>query len=128
MWEAYDLQNQDLLWAAIPFMGGIAGKQQAPCGAVSSAAVSLAFRYRRPLQEKEAAKEARNKIRALAHELVEEFEKQFGTIVCLQLIGFETSTPEGRKRFRESELWKEKCGKAVAWTIEKLYAFEAREP
>ncbi len=46
MWEAYELDNEDLLWAAIAFSGGIAGQQQAPCGAVSASAVCLGLRHR----------------------------------------------------------------------------------
>jgi len=47
MQEAYGIKNKDLLWAATVFRGGIAGNQQAPCGAVSASALALGFRHRR---------------------------------------------------------------------------------
>jgi C_GCAxxG_C_C family probable redox protein len=126
MWEACDLKNEDFLWAGIPFLGGIAGQQQAPCGVVSSSAVFLGLRHRCSLQDKEQAKPARTKVRALAQELVKEFEQKFGTIICRDLIGFNTSDPEESKKFRESNIWREKCNKALEFAIDKLYEFEDR--
>jgi len=63
MWEAYELGNEDLLWASTAFNGGIASHQQAPCGAVSSSAVCLGLRHRCSLAEKEKAQEARLRAR-----------------------------------------------------------------
>jgi C_GCAxxG_C_C family probable redox protein len=126
MWEACDLKNEDFLWAGIPFLGGIAGQQQAPCGVVSSSAVFLGLRHRCSLQYKEQAKLARTKTRAFAQELVKDFEKEFGTITCRDMIGFNTSDPEENKKFRESNLGREKCYKAMEFAIDKLYEFEDR--
>ncbi len=126
MWEACDLKNENLLWAGIPFLGGIAGQQQAPCGVVSSSAVFLGLRHGCSLQEKEKAKKARTKIRSFAQELVKGFEKEFGTINCREMIGFNTSDPEENKKFRESKIWREKCNKAIEFAIDKLYEFEGR--
>ena len=56
MWETYDLGNEDMLWAAIAFNGGIGGQQQAPCGAVSASVVCLGLRHRCPLTETQKAK------------------------------------------------------------------------
>jgi C_GCAxxG_C_C family probable redox protein len=127
MWEAYGLENEDLLWASIPFMGGIAGQQQAPCGVVSSSVVSLSFRHRCSLQDKEEAKKARNKIRKHAGELVNAFEKNFGTIVCRELVGLNFSNPLEYKRFSEAASWRERCNKAIEFGIDTLYEFEQRE-
>ena len=55
MWETYELGNEDLLWSCIAFNGGIGGQQQAPCGAVSAAAVCLGLRHSCPLTEKQQA-------------------------------------------------------------------------
>ena len=64
MWEAYDLENEDFLWTGIPFLGGIGGFQNAPCGVVSAAAVCLGLRHRCPLADKERAHQARQAVRA----------------------------------------------------------------
>jgi C_GCAxxG_C_C family probable redox protein len=127
MWEAYGLENEDFLWASIPFMGGISGHQQAPCGVVSSAVVCLSFRHRCSLQDKENAKKARNKIRADASQLVKAFEKNFGTIVCRDLVGLDLSNPFEYKRFSEAASWRERCNKAIEFGVDMLYELETRD-
>ncbi|RJR18017.1 MAG: C_GCAxxG_C_C family protein [Desulfobacteraceae bacterium] len=124
MWESKELGDENLLWSCIAFMGGIAGRQQAPCGVVSSSAVFLGLRHRCSLEDKAKAKEARIKIREQASELVNGFEKEFGTIICRELISFDTSDPEEYRKFRESGIWRQKCNKAIEYAIDKLYDFE----
>ncbi len=132
MWEAYDLGNEDFLWAGIPFMGGIGGEQQAPCGAVSASAVSLGLRHRCSLADKEKVKQARNAARQDAGKLVRDFTKQFGDITCRGLLGIDFSKPGEYQKFLESGVGKDKCEKYVQYVIEKLYEFEdeksAHEP
>ena len=124
MWEAYELGNEDFLWTCIPFMGGISSQQQAPCGAVSASAVSLALRHRCDLKDKERAKKARTTIRHLSGEVVRRFQEAFGNISCLDLVGFDFSEPGAYKRFRESGVWKEKCNNYIRFIIETLYELE----
>ena len=122
------MQNEDFLWAGIPFLSGISGQQQAPCGAVSAAAVAIGLRHRCPIEDKQNAKRARNLIRRSAGLLVEEFTRQFGGITCGDLLGIDFSKPGEYKRFREAGIWKDKCEHYVRFIIEKLYAFEALPP
>jgi hypothetical protein len=124
MWEAYDLGNEDFLWAGIPFMGGISGEQQAPCGAVSASAISLGLRHRCSLADKEKAEQARNTARQYSGKLVRAFTKQFGDITCRGLLGIDFSKPSEYQKFRESGVWKDKCEKYIQYIIEKLYEFE----
>ena len=124
MWEAYDLKNEDLLWAAIPFNGGISGRQQAPCGAVSASAVCLGLRHRCSLSDKEKAKEARNSIRLQAGKLIDDFTGQFGDITCRGLLGIDFNVPGAYQQFRESGRTKDTCEKYVLYIIEKLFDFE----
>lgn len=124
MWEAYGMENEDLLWAGIPFMSGISGNQQAPCGAVSGAAVALGLRHRCSLADKPSAKKARNIIRKHADQFVKDFNSQFGDFTCRELIQMDFSQPGEYKRFRQSDIWKHKCEKYVQYAIERLYAFE----
>ena len=77
MWEAYELENEDFLWTGIPFLGGIGGFQNAPCGVVSATAVCLSLRHRVPLSDKERAKQARHAIRAFSAKIVSEFNQHF---------------------------------------------------
>ena len=124
MWEAYDLQNEDFLWAGIPFLGGIGGYQNAPCGVVSASAVCLGLRHRRPLKDKVPAKQARHAIRAFSAKIVTEFNRQFGNITCRELIGMDFSKPGEYQRFLDSGVWKDKCEQYVAFMIDKLYELE----
>lgn len=124
MWEAYELGNEDYLWACIPFMGGIAGQQQAPCGAVSASAVCLGLRHRCSLADKAKAKQARNIARLQAGQLVRAFNDEFGDITCRGLLGIDFSIPGEYQKFRELGIWKDKCEKYIVFVIEKLYEFD----
>lgn len=127
MWETTGLGEEDLLWASTAFMGGIAGQQQAPCGVISSAAVFLGLRNRCPMADKQRAKEARLKTRNQAAQLVKGFEERFGTIICKELIGINTSDPKEYERFRQSGIWREKCNKAIEYAIDRLYDYELED-
>jgi len=98
MWEAYDLENEDFLWAGAPFLGGIGGYQNAPCGVVSASAVCLGLRP--------------------------EFNRHFGGITCRELIGMDFSKPGEYQKFLESGIWKDKCEKYIEFMIETLYELE----
>lgn len=126
MWETYGLENEDFLWTCIPFMGGISGYQQAPCGAVTAASVSLGLRHRCSLADKEKARESRTAIRNYAAEVVKSFRDSFGRINCLDLVGMDFSEPSQYQKFLASGIWKEKCAKYVQFAVEKLYEFEER--
>jgi len=124
MWEAYDLENEDFLWTGIPFLAGIGGFQDAPCGVVSASSVCLGLRHRCPLSDKEAAKQARHAIRMFAAKLVTEFKQQFGDITCIGLVGMDFSKPGEYQKFLNSGIWKDKCEKYVTFMIEKLFELE----
>ena len=126
MWEAYGLDNEDLLWSCIAFTGGIGGQQQAPCGAVTAGALCIGLQHRCPLEDKQKAKQARHDTRKDAHELVSSFTYRFGTINCLDLVGTDFSKPGGYQQFLESGVWKEKCDSYVQFIIEKLYEMDEK--
>ena len=120
MWEAYGLDNEELLWSCTAFTGGIGGQQQAPCGAISAGAVCLGLRHRCPAEDKQKAKQARLNARQDAKELVSSFAQKFGNIICLDLVGTDFSKPGGYQQFLESGGWKEKCNSYVQFVVEKL--------
>ena len=126
MWEAYEWDNEDLLWSCIAFNGGIGEYQQAPCGAISASAVCLGLRYRCPLTEKERAKHARRDARDDASELVRSFTAKFGTIICRDLIGFDFFDTEAQRQALESGVWAQKCDSYIQFIIDKLYELEER--
>lgn len=126
MWEAYGLKNKDFLWAGTVFRGGIAGQQQAPCGAVSASALALGLRHRCSTADKEKAEQARNAACADAAELVRSFEDKFGSITCFGLLGVDLSSEAAMKQARDSGLFEGKCYNYVQFAIEKLYEIEEK--
>ncbi|HEY91068.1 MAG TPA: C_GCAxxG_C_C family protein [Dehalococcoidia bacterium] len=121
MWEAEDLGSEDVLWASTAFNGGIAGQQDAPCGTVSSCTVCLGLRHRKPPNDIKQANQAREDARKEAGEFIKKFRDKFGSITCRGLLGFDFSNQEEARKFRESEIWREKCDVYVKYVIEYLY-------
>ena len=124
MWEAYDMKDENFLWAGIPFMGGISGENKATCGALSGAAVSLGLRHRCSLNDKQKAKAARNKARFCSGKLVREFTEKFGHVTCQKLLGIDFSVPGAYQKFLSSGIADNKCYQFVYFIIDKLYALE----
>jgi len=126
MWEAFEMGDEDMLWSCIAFTGGIAGHQQAPCGAVSAGTVCAGLLHRCSPEDKQAAKQGRLDARSVAGSMVKDFKEKFGSIICRDLIPYDFSKPEGYRQFQESGIWKEKCDKYVQFVIEKLYEADSK--
>lgn len=126
MWEAYGLPNEDLLWASQGLYGGIAGEQQATCGAVSSSAVCLGLRLRQPLANDEAVKKARLDIEKEASGLAREFRRQFGSMTCIDLVHVDFSAPGEPERFKAQNLGKDTCDKFIKFVLKYLYELEEK--
>jgi len=124
MWEAYGLENEDILWTCVAFTGGIGGEQSAPCGAVSASTVCLGLRHRCALADKQRAKHERLNARGDAGQLVRSFMERFGTITCRDLLGLDFSQPGAYHKFLESGIWKDKCHRYVEFVIEQLYELD----
>jgi C_GCAxxG_C_C family probable redox protein len=126
MWEAYDMKDENLLWAGIPFMGGISGQNLATCGAVSGMALSLGLRHRCSLgqENKENAKTARTLIRNQSGQIAREFIDKFGHVTCQELLGIDFSKPRAYQEFRGAGIAENKCYQYVYFLIEKMYEFE----
>ncbi len=124
MWESYGLDNEDLLWSGVNFLGGIGGRSEAVCGALSASAVALGLRHKRPLDDAEEAEKAREEARRQAGELIDSFTKKHGNIICRELTGIDLSDPEARRHFRESGQWEDKCNNYVRFVVEKLYELD----
>jgi C_GCAxxG_C_C family probable redox protein len=124
MWEAYDMKDENYLWAGIHFMGGVGGDNRATCGAVSGAAVCLGLRDRSSFEDKAKAKAARNLSRQHAGQMVKEFAEKFGHVACRELLQIDFSVPGAYQEFRNSGIAEKKCYQYIYFLIDKLYAFE----
>jgi len=119
--QSYNLDNEDFLWAGINFMGGIAMRQQAPCGALSAAAIFFGLSHRCPMDDKEKAQKAIEKSREQAARLVDLFNEKFGSITCRDVIGYDFTEREKNRELIESGKWKERCAGSVNFVIKKVY-------
>ena len=125
MWEAFDMKNEDFLWAGTAFQGGIAGQQQGPCGALSAAALVLGLRHRDFSGDEKKEMQARKAATDDAAEVVKSFKEKFGDITCLRLLGVDLSDEATAKKAIESGIFK-KCDDYIKFIIEKLYELEEK--
>ncbi|MDD5339499.1 MAG: C-GCAxxG-C-C family protein [Dehalococcoidales bacterium] len=126
MCQAYGIKDKDVLWAGTVFRGGIGGMQEAPCGAVSGAAIALGLRHRCSLQNKAEAEKAAQTACEEAAKYVKSFKKKFGAITCIGLLGVDFSDEAAVKKAREKGLLNGKCEKHVQFAIEKLFELEEK--
>jgi len=92
--------------------------------ALAAGAVALGYRHRCPLSDDEAVKKAKLVIEKEASELAKEFTKEFGTMVCIDLVGIDFSVPEQRRRYFAENITKDTCDRFVAFAVRKLYELE----
>lgn len=100
---------------ATAFGGGTAGQGDA-CGALAGAAMVLGLRYGRDSGDDVESKAVTyGKVR----ELYEAFRTEFGSIRCIDLIGFSLLTSEGIARANEVDLHQNVCPAFVRFAAEK---------
>jgi len=100
---------------ATPFGGGIA-RWGAACGAVVGGGMALGFCYGRTRADE---REQRAKAYAKVQEMLREFEKEFGSVQCRELIQLNLMDPADQKKFETLGLRK-KCSGFVARQVENV--------
>jgi C_GCAxxG_C_C family probable redox protein len=101
---------------AARYMGGGSVGMGETCGAVEGAVVSMGLRDYFALDrhpdvlpvEKEALQD-----------FIREFERQFGSVTCRGLTGYDISSPEGYDRFKQ-DVVSHRCDDYVAWVVDHL--------
>jgi C_GCAxxG_C_C family probable redox protein len=76
-------------------LGGGIGRKQYICGAVNAGAIVLSLVHGNQDRANTVQKETAT---AIVREFIEEFENEFHTSQCRELVGLDTSTPEGRQQ------------------------------
>jgi C_GCAxxG_C_C family probable redox protein len=99
---------------ATAFGAGLSRKGSV-CGAITGGILVINLKYGR-----KSAKEDKEKAYKVALEYINEFEKEFGNIMCYDLIGCDLKTSDGQKRYKDLNLFDEKCKKFVGRAIEML--------
>ncbi len=108
-------RDPDLIVIARYLGGGVAGMGEA-CGALVGSAVALGMRDLHPSGDDPDLQPRTTKD---MQELMRGFTDRFGTRRCIELIGFDISTPEGREAFGPSEAHK-RCADYVGWTCDQI--------
>jgi C_GCAxxG_C_C family probable redox protein len=85
------------------------------CGAISGAAMAIGLKFGRETADD---LESKNLCYAKVQELVEAFEKEFGSSLCLNLTNCEMRTPEGRAHAKELDLHNKVCPAFVAFAAD----------
>jgi C_GCAxxG_C_C family probable redox protein len=106
----------------IPLAGGFGGYKSekgwqggcgAVCGGCAAAGVILGGKERMsneliPVAYLKAAKFATD------------FEKEFGTVVCSELCGYDFSDPNAFLEYEQNNTWEKTCSKYVIWAVDKV--------
>jgi len=111
--EDLDFDKDQAAKMATPFGGGVA-RFGTICGALVGGAMALGFCYGRTRAEE---KEKREKTYAKVQEMLREFQKDFKTIQCHELIQLNLMDPADRQKFQDRKLI-QRCSQFVAETAE----------
>jgi C_GCAxxG_C_C family probable redox protein len=112
--------ESDIMKAASSLGGGVGGWGSA-CGAAIGAVIALGLVHGTDGEETpEEFLEKRGQLRALSQVLLKEFENAFGSVNCMDLLGVDRRTEEGKGRYAEMRAQGlVKCDDYVAWAAKR---------
>ncbi len=115
MFEHWRGENELIPKIATAFGAGI-GRCGSICGALTGGVMVIGMKYGtdEPLVEK------RLKAYELASRFYKRFEKQHGSVLCRELIGYNLSNPEELEKARKANVFEKKCVDFVRNAMEAL--------
>ena len=119
--QSRGLPRDTALRVAASFGGGM-GRTGETCGAVTGALMAIGLAHAKTAPNEDAARE---KGYQLTQEFLARFQAKHHTTRCRDLIGFDLTTPEGRKQALDSGVHKTVCSQLVrdaAEIVEQLLA------
>lgn len=87
------------------------------CGAVTGAYMVIGLKYGMGIKDNVEAKE---KTYPVIREFSERFQKNYGSIICKELLGCDINTPEGKDYFDKHKFFEKKCLQYVKNSAEVL--------
>lgn len=102
--ESCGVPEEMALRIAAGFAGGM--KTGSTCGAVTGAIMAIGMLYG---TEECATVAGRAEVYEAVKEFSERFAERYGSLLCKELLGCDTSTPEGRQRAKDLNLFKTRC-------------------
>ena len=120
--EGHPLQGfePNIMKAASSFGGGVGGWGSA-CGAVTGAVIALALVHGTDGEETlEEFKDNRGRLREASQFFLKDFEDAFGSVNCMDLLGVDRRTEEGKARYGELKAQGlVKCDDYVDWAAKR---------
>jgi C_GCAxxG_C_C family probable redox protein len=115
MFEHWNGKSAAIPKIATAFGGGI-GRCGSVCGALTGGVMALGIRY----GTNEPSLEKRLKAYELAQKFYKRFEKQHGSVLCRELVGYDLSNPAELEKANEANVFEEKCSSFVRKAVEIL--------
>ena len=110
----YGLDTTTAKKIAGAFIGGIANNGEV-CGAVSGALMLIGLKYG---QHTEGDIDSKEKTIEMTNRYIQKFKKEFGSIICRDLLKYNISIKEEAAKARESGVFKTLCPKLVKRSVE----------
>jgi C_GCAxxG_C_C family probable redox protein len=114
--EAYDLPDPTDASAAMALNGGLAWRG-GPCGALLGAAIAVGRLAERRIVGRRNAKRIACR---LVDRCIDEFEVEYGSARCRDLIGRDIHAEEERRAFVQNGRWKVTCMEQVEFVVRHL--------
>jgi C_GCAxxG_C_C family probable redox protein len=110
----------DVMRIASAFGGGVGGWGSV-CGAAAGVAMAFGLVYGTEGSEvPDVYQQRRGRLRDVTQEFMPAFERQFGSVNCMDLLGVDRRTEEGRRRYDELRAQGVfRCDGYVEWSAEK---------
>lgn len=115
IFEYWNGENDLIPKIATAFGGGI-GRCGSVCGALAGGVMAIGVKY----GTNEPSIKKRLKAYELASKFYKRFEKEHGSALCRELIGYDLSNPEEMEKARKSKVLEEKCTNFVKRAVEEL--------
>jgi C_GCAxxG_C_C family probable redox protein len=111
----------EALKIASGFGGGVAGWGSV-CGAASGGVMALALLNGTDGGESpEVFQERRDELRSVSQDFLKSFEREFGSMNCVDLLGVDRRTEEGKRRYDELKAQGVfRCSEYVDWAAERV--------
>ncbi|MGQ9538832.1 MAG: C-GCAxxG-C-C family protein [Candidatus Bathycorpusculaceae bacterium] len=115
LFEYWNGENELIPKIATAFGGGI-GRCGSVCGALTGGVMALGVKY----GTSEPSLEKRLEAYEIAQKFCKQFEKQNGSVLCRELIGYDLSNPKELEKSRKAKVFEEKCTSLVKCAVEIL--------
>ncbi len=119
----YGLEHEIAIEVAAGFGGGM-GRLQETCGAVTGAFMVIGLHFSRMNLDDDEKKDL---IASRIQEFAAEFEKDFGSLKCLDILGYNIRSDEGSQQAIEDNAYQEKCTGFIIKSMNLLDYFLGRK-